>query len=179
MPFRFLLPLLLFAGLAGCTEPNPSYDPLFVPPCEVGTFKCGESPRTLLACLEEDGQDPAWELLKTCWPGTICTGSWCGPGTALPCSLPAECTVAGEVCTAVTDSQDHIGNYCIPAPIPGGREPGRACSRHEDCTSGWCFRRTCYHPCGLTEDCPFSGTCENLNVTVDHTQDTIRGCVIP
>lgn len=118
MSHRTLLPLLLFAGVVACTEPNPSYDPLFVPPCEVGTFKCGEAPRVLLACLQAEGQDPDWELQKTCWPGTVCDGAWCGPGAASACSLPSDCTVEGEVCTAVTDAEDHIGNYCIPAPGP-------------------------------------------------------------
>jgi hypothetical protein len=132
-----------------------------------------------MVCLEEDGQEPSWEIQKTCWSGTACAGRWCGPDNATACALPTDCTTAGEVCTAVTDAQNHIGTYCIPAPFPTGRSPGQACSRHEECQSGWCFRRTCFMPCEVSEQCPHDETCEDLNVTVDHVQDSIRGCVIP
>ncbi len=179
MTVRLLARLLLALFAVGCTEPNPGYDPLFVPPCEVGARQCGESLRNLLVCQETEGQNPTWTIEKTCWEGTACSTAWCGPGDSSACDLPSDCTGAGEVCTAVTDAEDHIGTYCIPSPFPGAREPGRACSRHEECASGWCFRRTCFHPCEETSQCPFSDTCETLNVTVDQVQDSLRGCVIP
>ncbi|MBU1068299.1 hypothetical protein KJ975_01915 [Myxococcota bacterium] len=177
MRARTLL-LLLLLSWPGCTEPNPRYDPLYVPPCEVGALKCGDAPEHLMVCLNE-GEDPTWQVQKVCWDGTICAGAWCGPDTVLACVLPTDCTGQGEVCTAVTDSDSSIGTYCIPSPVPAGRQPGQACSRNEECQSGWCFRRTCFMPCELSEQCPFEETCENLNVTVDHVQSTIRGCVIP
>ena len=179
MHARTLPLLLLFIWAGACTEPNPDYDPLYVPPCELGALQCGEYPQHLMVCLEEDGGDPTWQIQRRCWDGTVCAGAWCGPDGAPACATVEDCTTAGEVCTAVTDSDHTIGTYCIPSPTPTGRVAGQACSRHDECQSGWCFRRTCFMPCETSDQCPFSETCEDLSVTVDHVQATIRGCVIP
>jgi len=99
-----LLSLLIIFCTGACTEPNPGYDPLYVPSCEVGALKCGEFPQNLMVCLELVGQEPTWEIQKRCWDGTVCAGQWCGPDAVSTCALPADCTTAGDVCTAVTDS---------------------------------------------------------------------------
>lgn len=163
--------------VVSCTEPNPSYDPNFVPPCSAGQLRCADTSQLFICVTDENGKN-TWTLHKTCWSGTICNTSWCAPDGASACSLPSDCTRTEDVCTVLV-SDEHLANYCIPSPNPQGREPGRACSRHEDCLSGWCFRRTCYHPCVTAQDCPFNEECVNLTVTVDHVQDVIRGCAAP
>jgi len=166
--------LLILLILMACTEPNPSYDPDFVPPCRAGELRC-ENTSQLFICAPDESGANVWTLQKTCWSGTVCDTAWCAPDNAPACGLPSDCTRAGDVCTVLI-SDEKLENHCIPAPNPQGREPGRACARHEDCQSGWCFRRTCYHPCAVSQDCPFSEECVDLNVTVDHIQGAIRGC---
>ncbi len=177
---KVFLILLAAVSFSACTEPNPDYDPLFVPPCNVGTLKCGMDPLNLLVCLSVDGQDPDWVLDRRCWNGTQCNDAYCGPGeNSVDCSSPEDCTGEGAVCTAIRDAPDHIGTYCIPTPFPGARVPGQACSRHEDCLSGWCFRQSCFFACSSSSDCPDTLNCTSLSVTLDNIQGSVKGCVRP
>jgi hypothetical protein len=161
----------------GCTEPNPDYDSDFVPPCSSGELKCSEDQSQILVCLENDEGKKVFTPDKVCWDGTVCVQDFCEPAPEESCQFQADCQ-GDDICTAVVGSSGRIDNFCIPSPVPDGREVGKACSDHDQCYSGWCFRRTCYTPCVEDSDCPFSEDCVVLSITIDSIKGSVRGCVL-
>ncbi len=176
-----LLLLLVSLGSTGCTEPNPDYDPDFVPPCSVGSVRCNVAGDAILVCRKDPAnpdRESAFELDKTCWAGTQCTEGYCGAPAERICAVQTECA-EGEVCTALPNSRHGLATYCIAPPYPEGREAGQICSRSEQCRSGYCFRQTCFTPCRSVDECPDGTECVDLAVTVDAIKGTIKGCALP
>ena len=164
--------LMMAAGTA-CTEPNPDYDPNYVPPCDSGTARCSDDGASIELC-----RDGTFQTYRTCWAGTSCDDAHCVPDDGVPfCEVPEDCD-SGRVCTAVVlREQQSVGTACIPVPYPDGRDAGMACVHGEDCKSGWCFRSVCYQPCLTNADCPDSMQCAELSVTIDSVRGVLKGCV--
>ncbi|MFH2010754.1 MAG: hypothetical protein ABI333_29405 [bacterium] len=167
--------------LVGCDELNPNYDPDGGPVCERGERQCDSTGSTVQLCREpEDGFTDE----RDCWAGSSCLVGGCQPeDPADRCYQHADC-VAPELCTVLVDPDqpDHLGTFCIPAPLPAGRPGGQACSIHEDCQSGWCFRQVCFEACSDAGQCTNTQhECATLTVTVDGVQEAaaIHGCVPP
>jgi hypothetical protein len=175
--FLFIIPLT-FLGSFSCTEPNPDYDPDFVPPCKEGTVICSDDLLTTLACQDDGNGSRSYMIDKTCWEGTLCNSGFCGSGDSGPCDIQEDCTDT-LICTAVPISRSELGNFCIPAPLLEGIESEKACSLSSQCKSGWCFKKTCYTPCTSADDCHLGGECALLSVTIDGIQGTLNGCAIP
>ncbi len=174
---RFIIALAVASAAWACTEPNPDYDPDFVPPCSLGTVRCSEDLSAIEACQDSDDTRVYVET-KTCWESTVCGDGVCGPDNAPACSVASECA-EDLVCTALPMSRDELGTFCIPPPNELGTESGKACSTDAQCLSGYCFRRTCFTPCTETTDCPYSTECVELSVTIDGIQGKLLGCAIP
>ncbi len=166
-----MMAVTLLIGSA-CTERNPDYDPNYVPPCDNGTARCSEDERAIELC-----RDGEFHIFRECWNGTSCDDAHCVPDDGVPfCKIPDDCG-NGLVCTAVVFSeQQAVGNSCIPAPHPDGREAGQSCAKGEDCKSGWCFKSVCYQPCLTDDDCPDSMNCAELSVTIDSVRGVLKGC---
>jgi hypothetical protein len=162
-----------------CTEKNPDYIPDYEPDCTIGNAICSEDGSSILVCQTLDGSDsPVYSPEKSCWEGTLCFDGFCGPGDSTECANTDDCEI-DEVCTAVPVSRSELGTFCIPPPIPTGRDAGLACSVHDECKSGYCFRRTCFTGCDSTSACPFNDECVSLQVTIDGIKGEIEGCAIP
>ena len=75
-----------------------------------------------------------------------------------------------------------LATFCVVPPNAGGSPSGQACDSHDDCASGWCYRRICYEACADASQCTNTlHECALLDVTVDGVSDNshIRGCVPP
>jgi hypothetical protein len=170
----------LVAG--ACTELNPDYDPDAGPECRSGQLRCALAVDAVEMCAVGGG---TWVADRDCWAGTTCSASACFPDAPLErCARVADCAAGVEVCSVAADPDLplHLGTFCLPPAVPGGRIGGQACSAHGECQSGFCFRRICFEACTEAATCTnLQHECAVLDVTVDGLRDAtaIRGCVPP
>ena len=175
--------VLLGAALlaAGCTELNPDFDPDAGPVCSVGNRQCDVTGEITQICKA----DSSWSDERECWAETGCTDGLCLPdNAALTCVQWADCQTAGTVCTVTVDpaASQQLGTFCLPAPVSGGSAGGQACSHHDQCASGWCFRQVCFEACSEAGQCTNTQhECDTLDVTVDGVRDSVhvKACVPP
>jgi hypothetical protein len=85
--------------------------------CPIGSYCSG---------WRSDGIEPL--LAGTCWAL---------PGSRAPCNRDADCTHAGEHCTAYKPLDADVAGRCT-TPIAGGAEPGQPCQSDADCASRFC-----------------------------------------
>lgn len=180
---RRLIPLLaplLAVSLAACTERNPTFDPDGGPICIAGERQCDPGALSIEICTEDA---TGFVPLRDCYDGSQCEDGLCMPGAgATACGRAADCTATSDECTVLVNplQPDRLGTWCLPAPHVLGRPGGQACSVHEECRSGWCFRQVCFEACQAASDCTNTQhQCVRLNVTVDGVRDSynIQGCV--
>ncbi|MBN2725239.1 MAG: hypothetical protein JXR95_14340 [Deltaproteobacteria bacterium] len=175
---KISLIILTLAGFISCTEPNPDYDPNYEPPCKAGTLSCNDESTEITVCIKDDTNTMTWQTDRTCWEDTLCSDGFCAPESSIStCETQSECPPT-YICTALADSKTSINSYCIKNVNPEGRDGGYACSSHDSCKSGWCFRNTCFTPCMTSDDCPLDTECTTLNITIDNIQDSVLGCTI-
>lgn len=173
--------LVLVFGAGGCDELNPDFDPDGGPICAPGERRCGavgDVPEVCQSATE-------WTALSACW-----TGSGCAEGLCLPtepferCDHVSGCATATHECTVFVDPDavTHLATFCVAPPNAGSRPGGQACSVHDECASGWCFRRVCFEACSDASQCTNTlHECALLDVTVDGVRENglIHGCVPP
>lgn len=176
MSVILLLPLCVAAS--ACTELNPHFDPDGGPLCSAGERRCAAG--DLVEMCTQDAT--AFEAVRTCFPGSHCDTGLCVPDAPpLPCDRGVDCATGGSACTVVVNPTvpSLLGTYCLPAPNPSGRMGGQACTSHEQCFSGWCFRSLCFEACVEAADCTNAQHgCRTFDVTVDGVRDdrSITGC---
>ena len=177
----WLLALGVILAGAACDELNPDFDPdsgLF---CEAGERACGATPGVIRVC------SPSGWTEADCFGGTECVEGTCQPESpVVRCDSQADCADT-ERCTVLVDpdtpaTAPHLGTFCIPTPVDGGRPGGQACSGDGECQSGWCFSSICFEACTDSSHCtnPLQ-ECAPLDVTVDGVRESARinGCVPP
>ena len=168
----------LMPNLCGCTELNPHYDPDGGPLCLPGERRCA-APDRVEVCTQDA---TAFETVRTCFGGSHCDDGLCLPDVPpFPCDRGSDCELASSVCTVAVDPAQvsRLDTFCLPAPFPGGRLGGQACTGHDQCLSGWCFRSLCFEACGDAADCTNEQhLCRTFDVTVDGVRDSrsITGC---
>lgn len=166
------------ATLGGCQELNPHFDPDGGPLCVAGERSCGSASEVVICTSDATGFDP----MRTCYDGSHCDTGLCLPDApAAPCDRLADCTAAGTTCTVLVDpaQTSRLGTFCLEAPNPLGRVGGQACTAHDQCLSGWCFRSLCFEACADGSDCTNpQHRCRTFDVTVDGVRDNLNvlGC---
>ncbi len=169
-------------GGTGCTELNPDYDPDGGPVCVAGQRQCDNTGLEIEICTEDA---TGFVPLRSCFAESHCAQGACVPDDpTTPCARAADCTATAEGCTvAVSPTQpDQLGTWCLPLPYPGGRTGGQACTAHDQCQTGWCFRRVCFEACTDAAECTNEQhECVRFDVTVDGVRDSyhVQGCAPP
>lgn len=175
-----LVAVLLLGAGQGCDELNPDFDPDGGPICAPGERRCSVD-----GVPEVCQSATSWTALEACWGGSACSDGLCLPEAPFErCTHVAECTTAGDVCTAFVDPDAlaALATFCVVPPNASGRPGGQGCSSHDECASGWCFRRVCFEACSDASQCTNTlHECALLDVTVDGVSDNthIYGCVPP
>ena len=170
--------------LIGCTEPNPSYDPSYEPPSDMGA-PCSPGDRTcsgqmVLVCRPNPA-GTRFEAERLCPSDSTCEAGICIP-SGPACSGTCD---EGKVCTVFINPKktSELTTFCANASGQG--EGGATCTNNMDCQSGFCLIRdqtlTCYSACASAkgEECAFSPdfTCMRLTITVNGVKGPVNGCV--
>lgn len=158
------------------------------------------------ACLATTGsaacQGGQLKLDRKCPTGSSCTAGYCQAPPMSSTSLTGQSCDVGfgpqeNNCFAnggpaadtlscepfVTDPAQ-MGVSWVCAPSVGQGLPGTACTRGDECRSGFCGSNgTCFRACAQDNDCPFQGStgkryaCNNVDVTVEGVTVSAKSCI--